>query len=71
MIMRGRRTPLAVDPTGIAVDIVFLFPDRNPVLDLIDDIPTCLERFTTMRRADTNNDGYIADPEGSESMDTI
>ena len=43
------RAAFAVDPTGIAVDIVFFLPNRKTNFHLVDNEATGLKRFITVR----------------------
>src|ERR1700681_4774052 len=55
MCRRGRRrTALAVHPAGVAVFVVLLLPDRQPVFDLIDDVATGAEGFIAMPGRNTD-----------------
>jgi hypothetical protein len=40
---------LTIDPPGITIDVVFFFPDRNPMLDLIYDIAARRKCLVPMR----------------------
>ena len=60
-IERRRSAPFTVHPTGITGDVVLFFPDRNAVLDLVDDISASREGFATVRGADAHPDGDLAE----------
>src|SRR6056297_1322413 len=51
---------LAVHPCRLALDVVFFFPDRQALLQLVDDVATGLERLVAMRRGRAHPDGKLA-----------
>ena len=53
-VLRRGGTALAVHPTGIAIPIVFLFPDGNAMFNLVDDVATRIESFATVLGAHAN-----------------
>ena len=64
-VVRRARAALAVHPAGIAVDVVFLLPDRDAMLDFVDDEAAGAERLVAMRGADAHPDGDVADRRAS------
>src|SRR5205823_6491290 len=52
----------------LAIGTTLLFPDGNRLLETIDDHPTRLERFATMRRGAGDDDRCLADFEEAEAM---
>ena len=56
--MRAERVPL--HPFTVAIEIMFLFPDGRPVLDLFDNEAAGFERFVAMRGTDRNQDAGAA-----------
>ena len=52
---------LAVHPAAVPVGVVFLLPDRQPVLDLVDDLATGSEGLRAVRRRDADPDRHVAD----------
>src|SRR6185503_17143900 len=68
VMLTGQRTPLAVDPAGVAVDEVLLLPDRHAVFHFVDDEAAGAKRFIAMRGTDAHPDSHIADGEGTETM---
>ena len=66
--VRALRTALAVDPAGIAVDVVLFLPDRDAMLDLVDDVTARGERFRAMRGAHADPDGEFADREIADAV---
>ena len=65
---RCARAALAIDPPGIAVPIMLLLPDRQPVFDLIDDVAASLERLAAVLGADADPDRHIADREDADPV---
>ncbi len=59
---------LAVDPSGVAGDVVLLLPDRHAVLDFVDDEAAGLKRFAAMARAHADPHGEFADFERADAM---
>src|SRR5918993_3085910 len=59
---------LAAQP-GSAVRIVFLFPDRNDLLDPLDCIPAGIKGCVAVRRGDADNDACLPHRERAYSMD--
>src|SRR6185503_4871300 len=69
MLMITRQcTPLAVDPAGIAIDVVFFLPDRHAVFHFIDDVAAGAEGLVAMRGADPHPDSHVANSERAETM---
>jgi hypothetical protein len=64
-------TSIAIDPAGIAVSVVLLFPDRQAGLDLVDDVATGEKCFVPMRRSHSDPDGAIADLELSAPVNSL
>ena len=62
------RAAFAIDPSRIAIDVVFLLPDRNAVFHFVDDIAAGLERFVAMPAADADPHGDIADAKRARAM---
>ena len=58
----------AVDPTRVAVDVMFLLPDRDAVLDLVDDVAARGERLGPVRRAHTDPDGHLAERKVADAV---
>src|SRR5712671_4185104 len=69
MRIRRLRTPLAIYPARVAIDVVFLFPDRHAMFHFIDDVAAGFESFIAMRG--THSDPYcdIADGQRTDAMD--
>ena len=67
-LARRGRAVLAIHPTGIAVRVVFLLPDRNAVLHFVDDESARIEGFAPMLGADTDPDGQLADRKVADTM---
>ncbi len=71
-IVEGRRSVsrrmLAVHPAAVAVRVMFLFPDRQAVLDRVDDLATGGKGFGTVRRGDGDPHRDVADCEVSEAV---
>lgn len=58
---RRRLTVMARYPFGIPIQIMFLFPDRNTVLDLVDDVAAGPECRIAMRCRNADPDGDLSD----------
>jgi len=65
---RSRLTVMAGDPFSIAVEIMLFLPDRNAVLDLVNNVPTGPESRIPMWRRHTDPDSHIPDPKCSRAM---
>ncbi len=63
-------TALAIDPTGIAIDVVLLFPDGHPELHLVDDVPACVEGLATVGGADAHPYRKITNGQWAHPMRT-
>ncbi len=59
---------LAIHPARVAVDVVFLFPDRDPVLHFVDDEAAGLERLVTVRGADAHPHCKFTDAQVAEAV---
>src|SRR6185437_7399462 len=69
MPVRGvLRAALAVHPAGVAVLVVLLLPDGQPVLDLIDDVAAGAKRLVTMAGRHADPDRALADLERAGPM---
>src|SRR6185312_4827134 len=55
------RAALAVHPTGVAVLIVFLFPDRDAVLHFVDDVAAGAKRLVAVARRNAYPNRSLAD----------
>src|SRR5579871_6255752 len=66
----GMRAALAVDPARIAVVVVLLLPDRDTMLDFIDDVATGLESLLSVARAHAHPHRHLADRKIADPMDT-
>src|SRR6478609_726398 len=60
VVMRMRGASLAVNPSGVAADVVLLLPDGHAMLHFIDDEAAGLEGFVAMRGCDAYPDGDVA-----------
>jgi|GEM_PF-5866265 hypothetical protein len=61
---------LAVDPLGLAVLVMFAFPNWDSSLGFIDYVAAGVEGWAAMGRADSDPNGDVADGEWTDSMDT-
>src|SRR5690349_7787821 len=61
------RERFAVGPNR-SIDKIFLLPDRDSLLERIDDPPTCLEGRRAMRGIDSDQHARVADLQTAESM---
>ena len=61
-------TALAVDPTGIPVDVVFLLPDRKTNFGLINDVTARLKCFIPVCSSDRDPDRTFADLKEARAM---
>jgi len=60
--VQGRRcTAFTVYPAGIAIDVVFFFPDRNAVFDFINDVTTRREGLATVWSADAYPNRHLTE----------
>jgi hypothetical protein len=59
---------LTVHPARIAIDIVFLFPNRNSMFDFVDDVATGTKSLIAMRCADANPDCDLAERKITDAM---
>ena len=50
---------------------MLLFPDRQPVLDFVNDVPTSVKRLTAMFCANADPDRAVADRKFAHSMDAF
>ena len=57
----GSGASLAVHPAGVAVDVMFFLPDRDAMLDFIDDESAGAKRLVAMRGAHADPDGNVTD----------
>src|ERR1700679_3231713 len=64
-----RCATFAVHPARIAAAIVFLLPDRHPMLHLIDDEAAGIEGLAAMRGADAHPHGHVAQSQGGDAVD--
>ena len=64
-------TTFAINPARMAVSVVFFFPDRQSHLDLIDNVPTGIERLVPVRRRYADPDGAIADVQHAGPVNTV
>ena len=61
IINRAMRTEcMPLNPVAIPINIMFLFPDGRPVLDLFDNEAAGFEGFVAMRGTDRNQDAGAA-----------
>src|SRR5215469_13482565 len=66
---RGRGgAALAVHPARIAIHVVLFLPDRQAVLDLVDDVAAGAEGLVAMRRAHPDPHGQLADAEVTDTV---
>src|SRR5882757_5941850 len=68
-MVRRRRTALAVDPARVAAPVMFFFPDRNPVLDFIDDVSALVEGFAAVGGTHTHPHRHVGKIERPDPMD--
>src|SRR5580704_12589399 len=59
---------LAVDPAGVAVEVVLFLPDRHALLDLVDDVAGRKKCLVAVRGAGAHPHRHLADGEIPESM---
>src|SRR5580704_17112622 len=59
---------LAVDPAGVAVEVVLFLPDRHALLDLVDDVAGRKKGLVAVRGAGAHPHRHLADGEIPESM---
>ncbi len=59
--MRMLRATFAINPAGMAVGIVFFFPDGQPHFHLIDDVTAGIECLVPVRGRYADPDGAFAD----------
>jgi len=67
-VARRRGAALAVHPPGITAQVVLLFPDRQSVLHLVDDVTAGAERLVAVRGAHSHPHGELADRESADAM---
>src|SRR5215469_16688509 len=68
LLVRRRGATLAVHLPAVTVQIVLLLPDRQAMLDLIDDVAAGAERLIPVRRAHPDPHGELADGEHANAM---
>jgi hypothetical protein len=68
MVNAWRGTPLAVHPTGIAILVVLLLPDRHSMFDFVDDVSACGEGFGAVTCTYTYPHCHVADREVSDAV---
>src|SRR5919109_3017336 len=61
LFLPGGGAALAVDPAGVAVDVVLLLPDGHAVLHFIDDEAAGAEGLVAMRGTDAHPHGDFAE----------
>ena len=62
------RATFAINPAGITVRVVFLFPDRQAVLEFVDDVAASAESLVAMLRRNAYPDRTLADLENADAM---
>ncbi|GBR20965.1 hypothetical protein AA3271_0866 [Gluconobacter japonicus NBRC 3271] len=65
---RSRLTVMAGNPFGITIKVMLFLPNRNAMLDLINNVPTGPESRIPVRRRYTDPDSHIPDPKCSRAM---
>src|SRR5579863_2594910 len=65
---RARRATLTIDPAGVTAQVVLLLPDRQAVLDLVDDVTAGSEGLVAVRRAHPHPYRQLADREITEPV---
>src|SRR5580692_11232380 len=68
MIGHDRRAALAVHPAGITVQVVLLLPDRDAMLDLVDDVAASQKGFLAVPRAHPHPHGQLAQLQIADAM---
>ena len=64
-----RRATLAIDPSGIAAAVMFLFPNRQAMLDFIDDESARIEGFTAVCGTHPDPHCHVAQAQRTDAMD--
>jgi hypothetical protein len=59
-MLRFRRATLAIDPSGVAAAVMFFFPNRQAMLDLIDDESAGIEGFAAVCGTHPNPHCHVA-----------
>src|SRR5690606_14809874 len=65
---RRRGAALAVHPAGVAVDVMLLLPDRQPVLHFVDDVAAGAKGLVAMRCDDAHPHREFTDAEVAEPV---
>src|SRR5579885_2149926 len=68
LALRVSRFAMRVDPLSRSVDVMLELPDRNALLELLDDVPACLVRFAAVRMRDRDRDARFAELEDADAM---
>ena len=63
-----RGAALAVHPARVAARVVLLLPDRDAVLDLVDDVAARREGLGAVRCADADPDGDLAERQRADTV---
>jgi hypothetical protein len=61
----------AIHPARRAIDVVFLLPDRDVMLDLVDDLPAGRECLGAVRACDADPYRQIADLECTQAVPAV
>src|ERR1700761_5693521 len=64
----GRGATFAVDPAGVAVLVVLLFPDGHSMFNLVDDVSTGLKCLSAVAGADAYPHGHFADRQVTDAV---
>ena len=62
---------VATHPLCAAILVMFLFPDRQAVFDLVDDVFGAFKSFTAMHGGGVNPNGDITDLQMAGAMDGV